>query len=98
MNKAQAMKEARKRWGKAAHIKYDRLAFTEKQKERMKDRNPEMYKRVAFNHKCDVGRIQGIGGIQFFEIKGSGDTWDEAFVQFDRRQEAFRKEYGVSPL
>lgn len=41
---------------------------------------------LAMYHRFDVGRIGGVAGFQFFEVLGSGDTWEEAFAQADTRK------------
>lgn len=35
--------------------------------------------------RFDVGRVGGVAGMNFFEVLGSGDTWEEAFAQADKR-------------
>ena len=86
MNKREATKEARKRWGKAALVEHDRFAFSDKEKTRMRERNPETWKKIAYRDKCKIGRIRGIAGLQFFEIMGSGDSWAKAMAQIERRE------------
>jgi hypothetical protein len=57
----------------------------------LKRRQGELAKEIqntipeAHRHRFDVGRIGGVSGFQFFEVLGSGDTWEEAFAQADQR-------------
>jgi hypothetical protein len=39
---------------------------------------------MALFHRFSVGKDMGL----FFEVLGSGDTWEEAFAQADRRSSA----------
>ena len=85
MNKREATKEARKRWGKNAYLKFDRFAPAKAEKARMRREDPKRWKKNCHRDKCRVGQIRGIGGVAFFEVRGCGETWDEALTDVERR-------------
>lgn len=83
-----------------AQLKSERDALLKEKAERLKaldwltglDKNitrlnVEIRNEVPKTHfyRFDVGRIGGAGGFQFFEVLGSGDTWEEAFTRADKR-------------
>lgn len=43
-------------------------------------------------YRCTVGAV--VMGL-FFEVKGQGDTWAEAFGEFDRKEAADRERYAA---
>ena len=53
----------------------------------LKKRQSELAKEIqgvmpeTHRHRFDVGRIGGVAGLQFFEVLGSGDPWEEAFAK-----------------
>lgn len=99
MNRKQALAEAVKRWGKDAMIQ-DRPRCASSPEEREVARKQRKYLRDTLTkedlkkrHKdmdellFDSMRYRfsvGIFGGFFFGVRGSGDTWEEAFEAADR--------------
>jgi hypothetical protein len=95
MSKTRALVEAKAKWGKAAAIRYNRGALTEPAKAPLRERlqslraeaNPETKKErndltgTLMTHRCEVGYVAGVGGVSFYCIQGSGDTWEAALQQ-----------------
>lgn len=75
MTKTQALKEAKKRWGKHAAVK-----------DSGKARQSEDGKHTFW--RFDVGRIALPDFFPMFEVMGSGATWEDAFTEADRRAES----------
>lgn len=48
-----------------------------------KEINEELPK--THHHRFDVGRIGGIADFRFFEVLGSGDTWEQAFAKAESK-------------
>lgn len=41
----------------------------------------------------EVGELEGVAGITFYVVKGTGGTWESAFGQFEARERKDREEY-----
>ena len=39
----------------------------------------------SLRERFTVGEISGAGGFRWFSVKGTGDTWEEAFQRADQR-------------
>lgn len=92
MSKAKALKEARSRWGSQAHIEYNGRAMTEPEKRPLRERLAQLRaedKRetwrerealvgVLLTTRCKVGHLSWA-----YHVRGSGDTWEEAFEKAD---------------
>jgi len=88
MTKAQALKKARSIWGKNALVEYSRKAPNAKKKAELKEADPARWKKVCHWDKCKVGHFVSFFGIGFFHVRGSGDTWDEAFAHAASKPES----------
>lgn len=97
----QATKEARRRWGNKARVRdngWKRAATAEEraaakaelislneQIKALQARRDEVRIRV-YSYQYDVGKIiNAAAGFAFFEIKGSADSWDDAFAKADAK-------------
>jgi hypothetical protein len=69
LSQKKAWKEAQKRWGQLGNV-VDRL-------------RPYVREGVVLMRRYSVGRIANVGGIEFFVVKGTGDSWEEAFKRAD---------------
>jgi len=93
VNSKQALTQARKRWGKKAvvektgteHSPESRAAAFQQRneipdiKENRKARDALLFKSCGYQYKVGV-IVMGL----FFEVKGHGDTWVEAFADADK--------------
>ncbi len=71
MNNKQALKEAQRRWGKSAMVQHNKRALTAEQKAALPPNDVRRWHDIY-----SVGRV-AMG--MFFEVCGSGDTWEGAF-------------------
>jgi hypothetical protein len=82
MNTQEALREAKRRWGKTACV--------EERKKNTTLVNPKTGKEFIVRRRFIVGFIaMGI----MFDVKGDGDTWADAFRVADERAEADNKRY-----
>lgn len=85
MDPNEALKEATKRWGKSAAVDFKKKALPKAERDKLPKKDPR-----RLTTPCSVGKIVSIGGISFFSVEGSGDTFEEAFAEADRRREGLR--------
>lgn len=98
MSKTAALVEARRRWGRNGVVRYTKHALTAVEKEPLRpilialraERKPETATERSIltgkllTYRCDVGEVTGFA----FYVRGSGDTWEEAFANVDRFKQA----------
>lgn len=94
MTKRRAQAEAEKRWGGDAHVRHAPRAMAEAHKapllERLKLLRSEGRRETVternelveciLTYRCVVGYVSG----GFYSVRGSGDTWEEAFAKADK--------------
>ncbi len=71
-----AVKEAHKVWPDAI-VSHDPTAPTNDEKRKHKADTGKWHPR-QYADRWSIGRLRNLMGLQFNEIMGSGDTWDEA--------------------
>lgn len=109
MTKARAWKEAQRRWGKRAIIRFSPRALVASAKVPLRERRKQVQAELAamprspetheqrslllreerdlfgqlIGDRCNVGEEMDI--LAAFHVKGSGDTWEQAFAKADER-------------
>ena len=83
MTAKQALTEARRRWGKQGNISMARATW----------QDPRTKEWKSTQQRYRVGRIMF---DMFFEIKGMGDNWADAFSNATNRQEMSRLPHSPS--
>lgn len=73
MSMRKALMRARTIWGKDGYVNR-RPAVTSGPPEQQCPAN------------CSVGHLDGLSGIRFFSVKGSGKTFEEAFAAYERTE------------
>ena len=102
MTKRQALKEAVKRWGKTGAVKAGKCGlFRQNKRQREEGRPPSCSGIGAEGHKhpCPGGKkLFSVGKVvmgMFFEVKGSGGSWDSAFARAEESERRDRERYAA---
>ena len=103
MTKKQALKEAVKRWGKDGYVKAGKCGlFRQNKRQREEGLPPNCSGIGAESHQrpCPGGKkLFSVGKIMmgmFFEVKGSGSSWDSAFAQATESERRDHERYVAS--
>jgi hypothetical protein len=107
MNKTEALKEARRRFGKDALIEdkgwehasnpIDRAAALSEAKaiaERiqiLKARQDEL-RAASRQFQFTIGKVVGVAGFRAFHVNAEGDSWEACFDELDRKANVIKDE------
>ncbi len=103
MTEKKALAEARKRW-KNGYVRFSPTAAVQADRDALPKLTPEQVRALPkeerekrtwtrLGYRCSVGNIVGIGIFPMFEVKGQGDTWEEALAKADEYDRKDRERY-----